>query len=763
MAEIITIPDLENGKVDIDTLADIVNLQEPTTETRLSGPVNTWFGVQSQITSSTGLVYTSKALMDAAPGTVTGQAARVTEGADAGFYIWSGSAWVKTNDPLEVYFEAARKNGYFILGGIDHQYFKPSSSGGGSWVVTHGPLSIFMGSGSKRGVVQIAAQTDLEIPLNMAYTIDLTGVEPAATITGTVTSTDFAGSSQGEGTFIDDQKIILFAYRSNGIGGALVDSVQDDSTNWSAKSPIWFTTGGGAVKWDSLTRTLSWAGGIACPMAAYGGARRLLVLNPYSVTFPTTNNYQVVWLDLRKISKASGDANYDPASVIKVGSYTTATTDFENSFMGAAYQLPLFFYGPYGASSAPGFFNGFIDGAEYNAPQFNPFEPSAPVLNQTFIAKDFIQSMELWGVPVTETVDLFTVWNYWLNPTSQVYSASIGFRSSAGYHITTSLAPQTNIALFAVWNITQKLTGIVEYLLYKNGIAGTPPIGRVVIDWDKVTNTTSQRYFSTTPSSFVNRSSVDMPDFPSMAPDSGRASWWAGKKIAGIGDSNMWGFIPRNSPGAETQQDSWLVHVGRNLGMVVQNNGISGSTLAVLDGGGGNPMVNRYTALANDADIVVVCGGTNDVRQGVPLGTMTDTAYPTNTYYGALHTICLGLINKYWINQGLPAGQGKKIVLCTPIKLLNTDGTLNVDLEPYAQAVREVAAYYSLPVFDFYNESGLNPHILQTVQGTAPGYTGMYNPEMTDGTHVVQSGHIKWNYVACGMIESLAPQFADTI
>ena len=48
MAEIITIPDLENGKVDIDTLADIVNLQEPTTETRLSGPVKTWFGLQSE-------------------------------------------------------------------------------------------------------------------------------------------------------------------------------------------------------------------------------------------------------------------------------------------------------------------------------------------------------------------------------------------------------------------------------------------------------------------------------------------------------------------------------------------------------------------------------------------------------------------------------------------------------------------------------------------------------------------------------------------
>lgn len=100
MAEIITIPDLENGKVDIDTLADIVNLQEPTTETRLSGPVNTWFGVQSQLSSATGLVYATKPEMDAAPGTVIGQAARVTEGSDSGLYVWSGSSWVETSDPL---------------------------------------------------------------------------------------------------------------------------------------------------------------------------------------------------------------------------------------------------------------------------------------------------------------------------------------------------------------------------------------------------------------------------------------------------------------------------------------------------------------------------------------------------------------------------------------------------------------------------------------------------------------------------------------
>ncbi|AHG63198.1 hypothetical protein [Advenella mimigardefordensis] len=91
---------LNNGEIDLDTWAAIVNANTLTTMTRLNGAVNTWFGLQAALSAATGLVYTSKSAMDAAPGTIAGQAARVTEGSDKGLYLWSGSAWVKTNDPL---------------------------------------------------------------------------------------------------------------------------------------------------------------------------------------------------------------------------------------------------------------------------------------------------------------------------------------------------------------------------------------------------------------------------------------------------------------------------------------------------------------------------------------------------------------------------------------------------------------------------------------------------------------------------------------
>lgn len=101
MAEPITIPDLENGKIDIDTLADIVNLQEETTVTRLSGPVKTWYGVMQDLAVSGGLAYETLAELQAITGT-QGQVAEVTnDGDNTGRYSWQDGAWVKSLDTTD--------------------------------------------------------------------------------------------------------------------------------------------------------------------------------------------------------------------------------------------------------------------------------------------------------------------------------------------------------------------------------------------------------------------------------------------------------------------------------------------------------------------------------------------------------------------------------------------------------------------------------------------------------------------------------------
>lgn len=119
MAEIITIPDLENGKVDIDTLADIVNLQDTTTETRLSGPVKTWYGVQQDLAIAGGLAYETLADLQAVTGT-QGQIAEVTnDGENSGRYSWQNGAWVKSDDSTAIRVEGDIKtyaNAGFVRG-----------------------------------------------------------------------------------------------------------------------------------------------------------------------------------------------------------------------------------------------------------------------------------------------------------------------------------------------------------------------------------------------------------------------------------------------------------------------------------------------------------------------------------------------------------------------------------------------------------------------------------------------------------------------
>ncbi len=218
-------------------------------------------------------------------------------------------------------------------------------------------------------------------------------------------------------------------------------------------------------------------------------------------------------------------------------------------------------------------------------------------------------------------------------------------------------------------------------------------------------------------------------------------------KYCALGDSITYGFIPRNYPGHPGQLESYAALTAKMLDMELENHGISDSTIANLPDN--TPMCIRYAQMADDADIVTVMGGTNDVRLGVPLGLMSDRT--NDTFYGALHTLCQGLYDKY-LCKGTPAqNTHRKIILLTPIKLLdatkshleNTQQN-NADAlykwEKWINAIKEVGAYYSFPVFDMHNMSGINPHLHRTIKGNHPEYTGNYNPYITDGTHPTQEG-----------------------
>ena len=126
-----------------------------------------------------------------------------------------------------------------------------------------------------------------------------------------------------------------------------------------------------------------------------------------------------------------------------------------------------------------------------------------------------------------------------------------------------------------------------------------------------------------------------------------------------------------------------------------------------------------------DADAVVVFGGTNDYGHGdAPIGTFDDRT--PDTFYGACHYLYRGLIQKYL---------GKPIVIMTPLHRLGEEKKVNYnqdanDLKRYVNIIREVAEYYSLPVLDLFATSGIQPDIKEIQDAYVP-----------DGLHPNDAGH----------------------
>ena len=179
-----------------------------------------------------------------------------------------------------------------------------------------------------------------------------------------------------------------------------------------------------------------------------------------------------------------------------------------------------------------------------------------------------------------------------------------------------------------------------------------------------------------------------------------------GKKINFLGDSITEGV------GTSCKENMYVNIIAEKYGAICRNYGISGTEISRQIG---MPYENcqdfckRYQTMDDDADIVVVFGGTNDYGHGnTPLGEMSDrTVY---TFYGACHTLFEGLLNKY------PESQ---IIILTPFHRLNEDDPRaehvrdfdTAPLKVYKNIIKEVAEYYSLPVLDIYANSGVQPAV----------------------------------------------------
>lgn len=233
-------------------------------------------------------------------------------------------------------------------------------------------------------------------------------------------------------------------------------------------------------------------------------------------------------------------------------------------------------------------------------------------------------------------------------------------------------------------------------------------------------------------------------------------SWFDNKKMSSMGDSITYGFIPRNYIGYPGQLDSFVKQAADLLGMTWENKGISGSTLGQVsssDTTTRDPMINRFSSMASDAKVITFMGGTNDLRNISNLGIITDRI--PETYYGALHILIQGLLNKYVYSQNLVLAKDIIIVGITPIKIYPDSTYGGLKMTNYVTAMKEVCAYYSIPCFDAYSLSGLTPSEFRTLQGTEVGYTDMYNPLITDGIHPTKEGNAIFAERFAGFLKTL--------
>ncbi|MBQ7039909.1 MAG: SGNH/GDSL hydrolase family protein [Clostridia bacterium] len=209
-----------------------------------------------------------------------------------------------------------------------------------------------------------------------------------------------------------------------------------------------------------------------------------------------------------------------------------------------------------------------------------------------------------------------------------------------------------------------------------------------------------------------------------------------GKIVNFLGDSITQGAGASNPKYSFVEQFKKLTKVKK-----ANNYGIGGTRIARKTVPSENEVydqdyVGRFTDMDKDADIVVVFGGTNDYGHGdAKIGTFESR--DVHTFYGACHTLMCGLSEMY---------VGKPIVFITPLHRENEnkkDMNGHV-LKDYVKVIKEVAAYYSIPVLDLYATSGIQPEIPVVKERLAP-----------DGLHPNDAGHLILAERIKGFLEAL--------
>ena len=189
-----------------------------------------------------------------------------------------------------------------------------------------------------------------------------------------------------------------------------------------------------------------------------------------------------------------------------------------------------------------------------------------------------------------------------------------------------------------------------------------------------------------------------------------------------LGDSITEGAL------ASKEENTFVYLLGQILHAETRNYGISGSRIAIQNKPSEDPRFDLYFAsrvrlMKNDADYVLVFGGTNDYGHGdAPFGNIKDKT--PNTFCGAVDNL---------INELLKFYKKEQLVFLIPLYRANEDspygdGSKTIPshtLQEYRNALTKIVKQYGIAVLDIKDKIGRAEN----------------NPLIADGLHPNDEGH----------------------
>ena len=191
-----------------------------------------------------------------------------------------------------------------------------------------------------------------------------------------------------------------------------------------------------------------------------------------------------------------------------------------------------------------------------------------------------------------------------------------------------------------------------------------------------------------------------------------------GLKINFLGDSITEGV------GASSYENCYFSQFAAKSGAICRNYGISGTRIARKKVPSEKPRYDldfpsRVSEMDEDADMVIVFGGTNDYGHGdAPLGEPCDRT--VWSFYGGLHVLYDSLLERF---------PKAKIVILTPM-VRREEVRDGYALPPFVEAVRQVAGEFKFPLLDMYRDYPVNLRDVETMKKYMP-----------DGLHPSDLGH----------------------